>query len=46
MQALIRQRGVQRFRDLDAIVPLAAHVAYWKNTAVWEKLLAAITGEP
>jgi hypothetical protein len=45
MQALIRQRGIQRFRDLDAIVPLAAHVAYWKNTAVWEKLLAAITGE-
>jgi len=46
MQALIRQRGVQRFRDLDAIVPLVAHVAYWKNAPVWEKLLAAITGEP
>lgn len=44
VQELIRQHGVQRFRDLDAIVPLAAHVAYWKNTMVWEKLLAAITG--
>jgi len=45
-QALIRKHGVQRLRDVDAIVPLVAHVAYWKNTAVWEQLLAAITGEP
>jgi hypothetical protein len=43
IQRLIHEHGVQRFRDPDAIVPLVAHVAYWKNKVVWEKLLAAVT---
>jgi hypothetical protein len=45
VQALILQHRVQPFPDPDAIVPLAAHVAYWKNRLVWEKLLTAITAE-
>jgi hypothetical protein len=44
IQRLIQEHGVQRFPDPDAIVPLVAHVAYWKNKVVWEKLLAAVTG--
>jgi hypothetical protein len=43
LQELIRQRAVQRFVDTDAIVPLVAHVSYWKNTIVWEKLYAEVT---
>jgi hypothetical protein len=43
IQRLIHEHGVQRFRDPDAIVPLVAHVAYWKNREVWKKLLAAVT---
>ena len=43
IQRLIHEHGVQRFRDPDAIVPMVAHVAYWKNKVVWEKLLAAVT---
>lgn len=39
---LIRRHRVRRFCDPDAIVPLVAHVAYWKNKVVWEKLLAAV----
>jgi hypothetical protein len=44
IQEMIRLRSVQRFSDPDAIVPLVAHVSYWKNRIVWEKLLAAIAG--
>jgi len=40
---LIQRHSVRRFCDPDAIVPLVAHVAYWKNKEVWKKLLAAVT---
>jgi hypothetical protein len=43
IQRLIRQHCVQRFRDPDTIVPLVAHVDYWKNEEVWKRLLAAVT---
>jgi hypothetical protein len=43
IRELIRQRGVQRFTDPDAIVPLVAHVDYWKNKEVWRRLLAEVT---
>jgi hypothetical protein len=33
---------VQNFKDPNAVVPLAAHVDYWKNPLVWQKLYAAI----
>jgi hypothetical protein len=35
--------AVQNERDPDAIVPLIAHVEYWKNLAVWRYLFAEIT---
>jgi hypothetical protein len=34
---------VQNFTDPDAIVPLIAHVEYWKNHIVWDKLIEKIT---
>lgn len=40
---LIQRHRVRHFQDPDAIVPLVAHVAYWKNKEVWKKLLAAVT---
>jgi hypothetical protein len=43
IQELIRERAVQRFSDPDTIVPLAAHVNYWKNTIVWQKLYEEVT---
>jgi len=43
IRRLIRRHRVRRFRDPDAIVPLVAHVAYWKNKEVWKRLLAAVT---
>ena len=43
MQELIRQHCVRRFTDPDAIVPLVAHVDYWKNKEVWTRLLAEVT---
>jgi len=43
IQRLIRERCVQRFPDPDAIVPLVAHVDYWKNREVWIRLLAEVT---
>jgi hypothetical protein len=43
IQRLIRERCVQRFPDPDAIVPLVAHVDYWKNKEVWTRLLAEVT---
>ena len=43
LRALIGHRAVQRFIDPDAIVPLVAHVNYWKNTIVWQKLYEEVT---
>lgn len=34
--------AVENIRDKDAAVPIVAHVAYWKNKLVWQKLLAEI----
>jgi hypothetical protein len=34
--------AVQNVKDRDAVVPLVAHVAYWKNKTVWKELLSAI----
>jgi hypothetical protein len=31
--------GVQNLIDKDAVVPLVAHVDYWKNDLVWQQLL-------
>ncbi|HEY1424964.1 MAG TPA: hypothetical protein VGF20_16040, partial [Candidatus Acidoferrum sp.] len=31
--------GVQNLTDQDAVVPLVAHVDYWKNDLVWQLLL-------
>ena len=31
--------GVQNLPDKDAVVPLVAHVDYWKNNLVWQQLL-------
>jgi hypothetical protein len=31
--------GVQNLPDKDAVVPLVAHVDYWKNDLVWQQLL-------
>jgi hypothetical protein len=33
---------VQNMTDPDAVVPLAAHVDYWKNDLVWKQLYARI----
>ena len=33
---------VENIPDPDAVVPLAAHVDYWKNKLIWQKLYAAI----
>jgi hypothetical protein len=33
---------VKNIPDPDAVVPLAAHVDYWKNKLVWQKLYAEI----
>jgi hypothetical protein len=38
--------GVENVKDEDAFVPLVAHVDYWGNRIVWDKLLAAIIAEP
>lgn len=35
--------AVKNFIDPAAIVPLIAHVEYWKNRTVWDKLLGEIT---
>jgi hypothetical protein len=43
IQKLIRRHRVRRFPDPDAIVPLVAHVSYWKNSAVWRKLYSELT---
>ncbi len=44
VRRLIRHHRVRHFRDPDAIVPLVAHVNYWKNTLVWRMLVSRVTG--
>lgn len=39
-------RIVKNVTDLAAIVPLIAHVEYWKNPTVWSYLFAATTAPP
>jgi hypothetical protein len=34
--------AVENVRDKDAAVPIVAHVSYWKNKLVWQKLLSEI----
>jgi hypothetical protein len=43
VRRLIEQCRVRRYTDPDAIVPLVAHVSYWKNTEVWKRLLEEVT---
>ena len=31
--------GVENVRDEDALIPLVAHVEYWKNLTLWKQLL-------
>lgn len=38
--------AVDNVTDKDAIVPLIAHVEYWKNPTVWSYLVKAITAPP
>lgn len=40
---VVKRYGVRHFRDPDAIVPLVAHVSYWKTRKVWEMLYAEVT---
>jgi hypothetical protein len=35
--------GVENVKDPDAVVPLVAHVEYWKNRIVWDRLYREIT---
>jgi hypothetical protein len=35
-------RRVENVKDLDALIPLTAHVEYWGNPAVWDRLLREI----
>ncbi len=35
--------AVSNVRDPDAVVPLIAHVEYWKNSTLWDKLLNIVT---
>lgn len=35
--------GVESVRDPDAVIPLVAHVEYWKNRTVWDRLFQEIT---
>jgi hypothetical protein len=43
VRRLIRHHRVRHFSDSDAIVPLVAHVDYWKNTLVWRMLVSRVT---
>jgi pimeloyl-ACP methyl ester carboxylesterase len=36
-------KAVDRVVDPDAVIPLVAHVEYWKNKTVWTKLRDALT---
>lgn len=35
--------GVENVKDPDALVPLVAHVDYWKNRTLWDRLFREIT---
>ncbi len=35
--------GVENVRDEDALIPLVAHVEYWKNLTLWKQLWAEVT---
>jgi hypothetical protein len=35
--------GVENVRDEDALIPLVAHVEYWKNLTLWKELWAEVT---
>ncbi|HEV2289705.1 MAG TPA: hypothetical protein VGR81_12200 [Candidatus Acidoferrales bacterium] len=35
--------GVDNVKDPDAVVPLIAHVEYWKNPTLWDRLFREIT---
>ncbi|MGH9501922.1 MAG: hypothetical protein ACRD20_03635 [Terriglobales bacterium] len=35
--------AVENVRDEDALIPLVAHVEYWKNLTLWNRLLAEVT---
>jgi len=35
--------GIENVRDKDALIPLVAHVEYWKNLTLWKQLLAEVT---
>lgn len=39
-------RKVKNEKDEDALVPLVAHVEYWKNLTVWKRLLESILDLP
>jgi hypothetical protein len=34
---------VENVKDPDALIPLAAHVQYWENRTVWDRILKEIT---
>ncbi len=35
--------GVENVRDEDALIPLVAHVEYWKNPTLWKQLWTEVT---
>ena len=35
--------GVENVRDEEALIPLVAHVEYWKNLTLWKQLWAEVT---
>lgn len=39
---LKKSPAVRNFRDTDAVVPLVAHVDYWKNKRIWRILYDAV----
>lgn len=38
LRGLRKSPAVRNFRDKDAVVPLVAHVDYWKNKRIWRML--------
>lgn len=43
MCRLIRDHHVRHFTDPGGIVPIVAHVDYWRNSRVWQLLVSRIT---
>ena len=35
-------QGVENVRDEEALIPLVAHVEYWKNLTLWKQLWAEV----